>query len=72
MGQDVTSQKMVIVVKFNCNKRYYKQKSAKFNHSIPPIFYFDEHNYCLELNVDLYMLFLRVECVYGEVHLMEK
>lgn len=34
------SQKLVIVAKFNCSKRYYKQKNAKFNHSIPPIFIF--------------------------------
>ncbi len=53
MGQDVIGQKSVLVAKFNCNKRYSRKKSAKINHSILTIFCFDEHDYCLELNVHL-------------------
>jgi len=61
VGQDVIGQKLVLVAKFNCNKRYSKKKSAKFNHSIPTIW-----RGWLLFGIEFApMLLLRMECVYG-------
>jgi hypothetical protein len=71
VGQDVISQKLVLVAKFNCNKRYSKKRSAKFNHSIPTnlLFWWT----WLLLGIECApMLLVRVECVYGQVQVMEK